>query len=89
MSEYREALDAQQEVTSDYLIKHYGHIIRKALTLAAEIEEGNKVVVPREPTEGMLAARFDLTGESSVMRLRVNQSTKRIWKAMITAGENK
>lgn len=64
----------------------YCQTIEDALTQAAEIERGDKVVVPREPTRIMYAAMGDAV-------VKLNQPVHHdiiidaVYKAMITAAE--
>lgn len=43
------------------------------------------VLVPREPTEAMLDAHWNMTGESVEMRSRVHERAKAHWAAMLAA----
>lgn len=78
------------------------NLIKAALTQAAEIERGNKVVVPREPTKEMVLVgsnahddcidngyHSDADGNTYNYTLISPDAPYKIYKAMIAASEGK
>ena len=90
MSKFDELKQTIDVMTTAIYSKDDRELLKTALTQAAEIERGNKVVVPRDLTEEAMDLLFEVISCDEEGRCpNFDKWAKEIYKTMIAASEGK